>query len=142
MTGDLKYEADSPEHDIYEGDTFREEYCCKSPDDVWAAFDQEPPCEICPRYDFHLLPTNEYAYQRWQQLDYTGRDRAMQECPLREEAINDCLLRYDVNTPEFYEKVLRIEMTLFGKRMKDREEKRQLEERKRKTQQASKRSRK
>jgi len=38
---------------------------------------------------------------------------------------------------EYYEKVLRIEMTLFGKRMKDREEKRQQEERKRKSQQAS-----
>ena len=65
----------------------------------------------------------------------------MQEEPLREEAINACLSRYGINTPEYYEKVLQIEMSLFSKRMKDREEKRQQEERKRKSQQAAHRSR-
>lgn len=137
MTGDLVFDADSPEHGISEGDTFREEYCCKSPNEVWSAFNQDPPCEICPRYDFQLFPANEYAYQRWQQLDYTGRSRGMQEEPLREEAISACLMRYGINTPEYYEKVLHIEMVLFGKRMKDREDKRKREESKRKANQAS-----
>jgi hypothetical protein len=142
MTGDALYLEGSPEHGIVEGDPFKEDYCCKSPNDVWSPYNEEPPCEICPRYDFTLLPSNEYAYQRWQQLDYTGRNRGMQEEPLREEAITSCLIRYSINTPEFYEKILQIEMTLFGRRMKDREEKRQVEERKRKSQQASKSRRK
>lgn len=137
MTGDLTYEFDSPEHGISVGDPFKEEYCCKSSNEVWASFDQEAPCEICPRFDFQLFPANEYAYQRWQQLDYTGRSRGMTEEPLREEAITACLLRYGVNTPEFYEKVLQIEMVLFGKRMKDREDKRKREEAKRKSGQSS-----
>lgn len=137
MTGEAVYEAASPEHGIEEGDLFKEDWCCKSPNDVWTAHGDEPPCEICPRYDFNLLPSNEYAYQRWQQLDYSGRNRSMQEEPLREEAINACLARYGVNTPEYYEKILQIEMTLFSKRMKDREDKRKREESKRKNQQAS-----
>ena len=122
------------------GDPFKEDFCCKSPKDVWAAYGDEPPCEICPRYDFKLLPANEYAYQRWQQLDYSGRSRGMSEEPLREEAIDACLDRYGINTPEFYEKVLSIEMVLFGKRMKEREEKRKRDDNKRKSQQASRRS--
>ena len=137
MTGELKYEASSPEHGISEGDPFKEDYCCKNPNDVWTSFNQDPPCDICPRYDFQLFPSNEYAYQRWQQLDYTGRSRGMQEEPLREEAITACLIRYGINTPEYYEKVLHIEMTLFSKRMKDREEKRKREEQKRKNSQGS-----
>ena len=137
MTGELTYKEDSPEHGIQKGDKFQEDWCCKSEHDVWSDYGDEPPCEICPRFDFRLLPSNEYAYQRWQQLDYTGRSRGMQEEPLREEAIDAVLTRYGVNNVEYYEKVLRIEMTLFGKRMKDREEKRQQEERKRKSQQAS-----
>ena len=64
----------------------------------------------------------------------------MQEEPLREEAIDACLDRYGVNTPEFYEKILTIEMVLFGKRMKDREDKRKRDENKRKNQTASRRS--
>jgi len=140
MTGEAKYELGSPEHGIEEGDSFKENWCCKSPDDIWSAYGDEPPCDICPRFDFVLFPSNEYAYQRWQQLDYSGRSRGMQEEPLREEAIDACLTRYGVNTPEYYEKVLQIEMTLFSKRMKDREEKRQQEERKRKSQQAAHRS--
>lgn len=139
MTGDATYLGSSPEHGLLEGDSFREDYCCHDPNNVWAAYDEEPPCEICPRYDFKLLPANEYAYQRWQQLDYTGRNRGMQEEPLREEAINACLVRYDVNSPEYYEKVLLIEMTLFSKRMKEREDKRKREEAKRKNQSASQR---
>lgn len=137
MVGDAKYTEGSPEHGIEEGDSFREDWCCKSPNDIWSSYGDEPPCEICPRYDFSLLPANEYAYQRWQQLDYSGRSRGMQEEPLREEAIDACLSRYSINTPEYYEKVLQIEMTLFSKRMKDREEKRQQEERKRKSTQAA-----
>ena len=140
MTGDAVYELASPEHGICEGDSFKDNWCCKFPDDIWSAYGDEPPCEICPRYSFVLFPANEYAYQRWQQLDFTGRSRGMQEEPLREEAITACLTRYGINTPEFYEKVLRIEMVLFGKRTKDREEKRQQEERKRKSQQAASRS--
>ena len=140
MTGEAVYTADAPEHGIVVGDPFKEDYCCKSPSDVWSPYNEEPPWEICPRYDFHLLPVKEYSYQRWQQLAYTGRSWGMQEEPLREEAINACLVRYDINTPEFYERVLLIEMTLFGKRMKDREEKRQVEERKRKSQQATRRT--
>ena len=137
MTESLTYESDSPEHGISEGDAFKEEYCCKSSNDVWTSFNQDPPCEICPRYGFKLFPSNEYAYQRWQQLDYSGRNRGMQEEPLREEAITACLIRYGINTPEYYEKVLHIEMTLFGKRMKDREDKRKREEQKRKSGQGS-----
>ena len=137
MVGDAVYESGSPEHGIEKGDPFKEDWCCKNPNDVWTVHGDEPPCEICPRYDFRLLPANEYSYLRWQQLDYTGRNRGMQEEPLREEAITACLRRYGVDTPEFYEKVLQIEMTLFGKRMKDREEKRRKEEQKRKNQSRS-----
>ncbi len=137
MTGDLTYESDSPEHGIATGDSFKEEWCCKSPNEVWGHFNQEPPCEICPRFEFQLFPANEYAYQRWQQLDYSGRSRGMSEEPLREEAIDACLSRYSINTPEYYEKVLQIEMVLFGKRMKDREDKRKREDQKRKSSQGS-----
>ena len=137
MTGEAKYELSSPAHGIEEGDSFREDFCCKSPNDVWSSYGDDPPCEICPRYEFKLFPANEYAYQRWQQLDYTGRSRGMQEEPLREEAITACLTRYGVNEPEYYEKVLRIEMTLFSKRLKEREEKRKREEQKRKNQSRS-----
>lgn len=102
---------------------FKSIWCCKDEDNVWDFHQQDHPCDICPKYGFDLFPENLAAYQRWTQLDYTGRSRGFQEEPLREEAITSCLERYGMNVPKYYEKLLLIETILFSKRVKDREKK-------------------
>lgn len=129
-TGQAFYTGDDRSFGIDSSMPFRKDWCCHTPDNVWELHGDEPPCHICPKKDATLTPLNVFAYQRWLQLDYSGRSRGMQEEPLREEAITMNLERYQANHPTIYETVLKIETTIFGHRLKKREESRKREERK------------
>ena len=127
-TGEARYEKESKEHGIEVGMLFERMWCCQTPDNVWSQFGDDPPCEVCPRNGFVLNPKNSFAYQRYQQLDFLGRSRGMQEEPLREEAITMNLQRYQCNVPWVYETVVKMESILFSAKMRKREKERKKEE--------------
>ena len=129
-TGEAKYLGNDRNYGIDDSMSFRKDWCCQTPDNVWELYGDEPPCHLCPKKDAHLSPLNVFAYQRWLQLDYSGRSRGMQEEPLREEAITMNLERYNANLPMIYETVLKIETTIFGHRLKKRESARKKDEQK------------
>lgn len=94
---------------------------------------------------FQLMQDNSLSVMLWQRLDLTGRNRGMQEEPLREEAIDAILSRYDLNEPKFYEKIVAIEAVLFSHRQEEqsakREAERKTQEQNRKAQAAQQRAR-
>jgi hypothetical protein len=113
---------------IEKGMPFEKIWCCKDPNNIWDEYGDEPPCEVvegsCPMEKSQLTPLNSFYFMRWQQLDFCGRSRGMQEEPLREEAIDRHLNRYGCNTPQAYETILKIEASLFSDRTKKREKQR------------------
>tara|TARA_B100000131_G_scaffold311281_1_gene343956 strand:- start:50 stop:466 length:417 start_codon:yes stop_codon:yes gene_type:complete len=88
--------------------------------------DTDTPCGVCPWADFEVFDYNIWCYDHWKILDITGRDRGFGETPLREEAIDAHLRRYEANLPDIYETIIQIETILFGHRQeeRDKEEKR------------------
>jgi len=77
--------------------------------------------------DFKLALINHEAVTIWTRLDITGRNRGMQEEPLREEAIDAILTRYGYNHPDFYERIVRIEGALFAHKQEEQSAKREAE---------------
>jgi len=100
--------------------------CCIDLDNVFVKTDTDSPCSICPWDGFEVEPYNTWCHEHWRILDITGRDRGFAETPLREEAIDAHLRRYEANTPEVYETLINIETVLFSFRQgeKEKEEKR------------------
>ena len=107
---------------------FKLEWCCQH-SEIWDTEEEGPPCEICPIYEKEIDPYNNFCLERWKYLDVTGRDRGFGENPLREEAIDLHLSRYNANDPDFYETIFQIEITLFSHKQKE-EKKRQDREKK------------
>ncbi len=125
----MAYEATSQEHGISEGMTFRNEWCCKH-SSIWEEEESGPPCHICPLEDFEENSFNQFCLEHWKMLDVTGRDRGFGESPLREEAIDAHLRRYDSNDPDIYETLFQIEIELFSHRQKEEKKKQDKEKRK------------
>lgn len=111
---------------------FTKNWCCKTPDNIWAHYNDDPPCEVmpgcCPMEGAELTPLNQFLMMRWTAMDFTSRSRGMQEEPLREEAIDTHLKRYNCNTPTAYETILKIEAALFSDRARKREKERKKSE--------------
>jgi hypothetical protein len=76
---------------------------------------------------FELSEVNQEAAKFWSYLDFTGRNRGMAEEPLREEAIDALLTRFDENSPTTYERILQIELALFPFRQEQTQKKRDAE---------------
>tara|TARA_S200000501_G_scaffold378993_1_gene445918 strand:- start:7754 stop:8110 length:357 start_codon:yes stop_codon:yes gene_type:complete len=63
---------------------------------------------------FDLSPYNSFCFQRWLQLNRTGREATFGGMGgLREEAIQAILHRYDANRVDIYETIISIETTMF-----------------------------
>jgi hypothetical protein len=125
----VAYEATSQEHGISEGMTFRNEWCCRY-SNIWEEEESGPPCDFCPMNDFEENPFNQFCLEHWKFLDVTGRDRGFGESPLREEAIDVHLNRYEANDPEVYETIFQIEIELFSHRQKEEKKKQERERKK------------
>jgi hypothetical protein len=82
--------------------------------------------------NFQLTYKNQVAFDRWSQLDFTGRRYGMSVEPLNEASIDANLTRYGHNEPLVYETLLQIEARMFKKKMADQEKKKEAEEKKRK----------
>ena len=64
--------------------------------------------------DYDVTPFNAFCFQRWMQLNITGRNFGMGGMEgLREEAIQSILFRYECNDPSVYETILTIETRMF-----------------------------
>ena len=109
--------------------SFRKEWCCRYAE-IWDEEESGPPCSICPMQDFEPNAFNDFCLERWRFLDVTGRDRGFGECPLREEAIDLHLTRYEANSPEIYEAIFQIEMELFSHKQKEEKKRQDREKRK------------
>ena len=106
--------------------------CCKSDKGLWKSYGQDPPCVVCPLNSFQLTYRNQVAFDRWSQLDFTGRRYGMSVEPLNEASIDANLTRYGCNEPLVYEVLLQIEARMFKKKMAEQEKKKEAEEKKRK----------
>ena len=89
--------------------------------------------------DFQFTPQNQVAFERWSQLDLTGRRRGFGQEFLNESSIDANLRRYGDNQPAIYEKVLRIEKEVFEYRAEKEKNKQTAEDNRRRVQQRSSR---
>ena len=105
--------------------------CCKSDKGLWKSYGQDPPCEVCPLKSFELTYRNQVAFDRWSQLDFTGRRYGMSVEPLNDASIDANLTRYGCNEPLVYEVLLQIESRMFKKKMEEQDKKREEEQKKR-----------
>jgi hypothetical protein len=87
-------------------------WCCLDEDNVWEIEEMEPPCEVCPRANYTLSPRNERLVRCWRMLDLTGRDRMWEAGFLREEAIDVALTRYQLNSPQMYERLIYVDIAI------------------------------
>lgn len=126
LTDQSKATGDSEKHGIKKGDLWFSHWCCNDPNSIWG--DDDPPCNVCPNKDFELTFLNKISFERWQQLDNTGRKD--QAHFLEESAIDANLTRYKCNHPDIYERVLNIEKGVFESRQSEIERERKRRERK------------
>lgn len=73
---------------------------------------------------FEFTYRNHLAFDRWQQLDLTGRRSGFGQEFMNETSIDANLNRYGDNNPDIYERVLDIEKRMFVYR-KDKQEQKQ-----------------
>ena len=140
MTGQSTWAGESQDHQIFASDKFHLDHCCHSDSNIWESYKQDPPCKICPMTTFRLTFSNQIAFERWQQLDLTGRRVGFGLEFLNEASIDANLRRYEDNVPGVYERVVEIEKVMYKFRSDKQKQKELEEENQRKVHQRSSRS--